>query len=206
MILLGLTGGIGSGKSSVAQLLLSRGAIVIDSDAIARELQAAGSPLLEQLVDRFGDVLNHDGSLDRAKLASIVFPSPENVKALNAIMHPAIGKEMSDRLDSQRTTNNIVVLDIPLLVENPRKGLSGVVVVDVDPEVAIQRVVEHRGMNADDVRARIARQSTREQRREIADQVIDNAGTLDDLERQVDNVWNWAKQLPPAASDAGSMK
>jgi dephospho-CoA kinase len=121
-------------------------------------------------------------------------------------MHPAIGKEMSDRLDSQRTTNNIVVLDIPLLVENPRKGLSGVVVVDVDPEVAIQRVVEHRGMNADDVRARIARQSTREQRREIADQVIDNAGTLDDLERQVDNVWNWAKQLPPAASDAGSMK
>ena len=206
MILLGLTGGIGSGKSSVAQLLLSRGAIVIDSDAIARELQAAGSPLLEQLVDRFGDVLNHDGSLDRAKLASIVFPSPENVKALNAIMHPAIGKEMSDRLEAQRTTNNIVVLDIPLLVENPRKGLSGVVVVDVDPEVAIQRVVEHRGMNADDVRARIARQSSREQRREIADQVIDNAGTLDDLERQVDNVWNWAKQLPPAASDAGSMK
>ena len=206
MILLGLTGGIGSGKSSVAQLLLSRGAIVIDSDAIARELQAAGSPLLEQLVDRFGDVLNHDGSLDRAKLASIVFPSPENVKALNAIMHPAIGKEMSDRLEAQRTTNNIVVLDIPLLVENPRKGLSGVVVVDVDPEVAIQRVVEHRGMNADDVRARIARQSTREQRREIADQVIDNAGTLDDLERQVDSVWNWAKQLPQAASDAGSMK
>jgi len=206
MILLGLTGGIGSGKSSVAQLLLSRGAIVIDSDAIARELQAAGSSLLEQLVDRFGDVLNHDGSLDRAKLASIVFPSPENVKALNAIMHPAIGKEMSDRLEAQRTTNNIVVLDIPLLVENPRKGLSGVVVVDVDPEVAIQRVVEHRGMNADDVRARIARQSTREQRREIADQVIDNAGTLDDLERQVDSVWNWAKQLPQAASDAGSMK
>jgi dephospho-CoA kinase len=206
MILLGLTGGIGSGKSSVAQLLLSRGAIVIDSDAIARELQAAGSSLLEQLVDRFGDVLNHDGSLDRAKLASIVFPSPENVKALNAIMHPAIGKEMSDRLEAQRTTNNIVVLDIPLLVENPRKGLSGVVVVDVDPEVAIQRVVEHRGMNADDVRARIARQSSREQRREIADQVIDNAGTLDDLERQVDSVWKWAKQLPPAASDAGSMK
>ena len=206
MILLGLTGGIGSGKSSVAQLLLSRGAIVIDSDAIARELQAAGSPLLEQLVDRFGDVLNHDGSLDRAKLASIVFPSPENVKALNAIMHPAIGKEMSDRLEAQRTTNNIVVLDIPLLVENPRKGLSGVVVVDVDPEVAIQRVVEHRGMNADDVRARIARQSSREQRREIADQVIDNAGTLDDLERQVDSVWKWAKQLPAAASDAGSMK
>ncbi|MDP4649214.1 MAG: dephospho-CoA kinase, partial [Ilumatobacteraceae bacterium] len=108
MILLGLTGGIGSGKSSVAQLLSARGAIVIDSDAIARELQAAGSPLLSQLVDRFGDVLNEDGSLNRAQLAAIVFPSPENVKALNAIMHPAIGKEMSRRLDEQRDTNNVV--------------------------------------------------------------------------------------------------
>ena len=146
MILLGLTGGIGSGKSTVAHLLSARGAIVVDSDAIARELQAAGSPLLSQLVDRFGDVLNKDGSLNRAQLAAIVFPSPENVKALNAIMHPAIGKEMSRRLDEQRDTNNVVILDIPLLVENPRKGLSGVLVVDVDSELAVERVVKHRGM------------------------------------------------------------
>ena len=144
MILLGLTGGIGSGKSSVAQHLSARGAIVIDSDAIARELQAAGSPLLAKLTESFGDVLNEDGGLNRAKLAAIVFPSPENVKALNAVMHPAIGKEMTRRLEEQRKTNNIVVLDIPLLVENPRKGLSGVIVVDVDTELAVQRVVEHR--------------------------------------------------------------
>lgn len=205
MILLGLTGGIGSGKSSVAQYLSARGAIVIDSDAIARELQAAGSPLLSQLVDRFGDVLNEDGSLNRAKLAAIVFPSPENVKALNAVMHPAIGKEMSRRLDEQRDTNNIVVLDIPLLVENPRKGLSGVIVVDVDTELAVERVVKHRGMNADDVRARISRQSTREQRRAIADRIIDNTGSLKDLEQQVDEVWQWAQQLPAAEPDAGSI-
>ena len=205
MILLGLTGGIGSGKSSVAQLLSARGAIVIDSDAIAREMQAAGSPLLAQLVERFGDVLNEDGSLNRAQLASIVFPSPENVKALNAIMHPAIGKEMSRRLDEQRKTNNLVVLDIPLLVENPRKGLSGVLVVDVDTELAVDRVVKHRGMDADDVRARISRQSTREQRIAIADRIIDNCGSLEELERQVEDAWHWAQQLPAAEPGAGSI-
>ena len=203
MILLGLTGGIGSGKSSVAQLLSARGAIVIDSDAIAREMQAAESPLLAQLVERFGDVLNEDGSLNRAQLASIVFPSPENVKALNAIMHPAIGKEMSRRLDEQRTTNNLVVLDIPLLVENPRKGLSGVLVVDIDTELAVERVVKHRGMDADDVRARISRQSTREQRIAIADRIIENSGSLEELERQVEDAWQWAQQLPAAEPGAG---
>ena len=205
MILLGLTGGIGSGKSSVAQLLSARGAIVIDSDAMARELQAAGSPLLSQLVDRFGDVLNEDGSLNRAQLAAIVFPSPENVKALNAIMHPAIGKEMSRRLDEQRDTNNVVILDIPLLVENPRKSLSGVLVVDVDSELAVERVVKHRGMDSDYVRARISRQSTREQRRAIADRIIDNTGSLEELASQVEDVWLWAQQLPTAEPDAGSI-
>ena len=205
MILLGLTGGIGSGKSSVAQLLSARGAIVIDSDAMARELQAAGSPLLSQLVDRFGDVLNEDGSLNRAQLAAIVFPSPENVKALNAIMHPAIGKEMSRRLDEQRDTNNVVILDIPLLVENPRKSLSGVLVVDVDYELAVERVVKHRGMDSDYVRARISRQSTREQRRAIADRIIDNTGSLEELASQVEDVWLWAQQLPTAEPDAGSI-
>ena len=203
MILLGLTGGIGSGKSSVAQLLSARGAIVIDSDAIAREMQAAGSPLLAQLVERFGDVLNEDGSLNRAQLASIVFPSPENVKALNAIMHPAIGKEMSRRLDEQRKTDNVVVLDVPLLVENPRKGLSGVLVVDVETELAVERVVKHRGMDADDVRARISRQSTREQRIAIADRIIDNSGSLEELERQVEDAWQWAQKLPAAEPGAG---
>ena len=157
------------------------------------------------MVDRFGDVLNKDGSLNRAQLAAIVFPSPENVKALNAIMHPAIGKEMSRRLDEQRDTNNVVILDIPLLVENPRKGLSGVLVVDVDSELAVERVVKHRGMDADDVRARISRQYTREQRRAIADRIIDNTGSLEELASQVDDVWLWAQQLPAAEPDAGSI-
>jgi dephospho-CoA kinase len=189
----------------VAQLLSARGAIVIDSDAIAREIQVSGSPLLAQLVERFGDVLNEDGSLNRAQLASIVFPSPENVKALNAIMHPAIGKEMSRRLDEQRKTDNVVVLDIPLLVENPRKGLSGVLVVDVDTELAVERVVKHRGMDADDVRARISRQSTREQRIAIADRIIDNSGSLEELERQVEDAWQWAQELQAAEPGAGSI-
>ena len=157
------------------------------------------------MVDRFGDVLNEDGSLNRAQLAAIVFPSPENVKALNAIMHPAIGKEMSRRLDEQRDTNNVVILDIPLLVENPRKGLSGVLVVDVDSELAVERVVKHRGMDADDVSARISRQSTRQQRRAIADRIIDNTGSLEELASQVDAVWLWAQQLPAAEPDAGSI-
>ena len=162
--------------------------------------------MLAKLTESFGDVLNEDGSLNRAKLAAIVFPSPENVKALNAVMHPAIGKEMTRRLEEQRKTNNIVVLDIPLLVENPRKGLSGVIVVDVDTELAVQRVVEHRGMNADDVRARISRQSTRDERRAIADRIINNSGSLKDLEQQVDEVWQWAQQLPAAEPDAGSIQ
>jgi dephospho-CoA kinase len=206
MILLGLTGGIGSGKSSVAKLLVDRGAVIIDSDAIARDLQVVGSPVLVQLAEKFGDVIAEDGSLDRAKLASIVFPLPENVKALNAIMHPAIGKETLRRLEAERDTDNVVVLDIPLLVENPRKGLSGILVVDVDPEIAISRVIQHRGMNEADVRARIARQSTREERRAIADRVIDNSGTVSELETQVDDVWNWIKALPAAVDGAGSTK
>jgi dephospho-CoA kinase len=206
MILLGLTGGIGSGKSSVAKLLVDRGAVIIDSDAIARDLQVVGSPVLVQLAEKFGDVIAEDGSLDRAKLASIVFPLPENVKALNAIMHPAIGKETLRRLEAERDTDNVVVLDIPLLVENPRKGLSGILVVDVDPEIAISRVIQHRGMNEADVRARIARQSTREERRAIANRVIDNSGTVSELETQVDDVWNWIKALPAAVDGAGSTK
>jgi dephospho-CoA kinase len=96
-------------------------------------------------------------------------------------------------------------LDIPLLVENPRKGLSGVLVVDVDSELAVERVVKHRGMDADDVRARISRQSTREQRVAIADRIIDNSGSLEDLERQVEDAWHWAQQLPTAEPDAGSI-
>lgn len=204
MILIGLTGGIGSGKSTVSTLLAQHGAVIIDADAIVRELQAPGQPLLRQLADRFGgSIIDEGGALDRAQLASIAFSDPEALKDLNKIVHPAVAAEMDRRLNEQRSTNNVVVLDIPLLTENPRKGLCGVIVVDVDPELAIQRLVEFRSMSEDDARSRIAKQASREDRRAIADQVIDNSGDLESLSTQVDAVWAWAQQLPPATDDAG---
>lgn len=205
MILLGLTGGIGSGKSTVSALLAARGAVIIDADAITRELQAPGAPLLAELAATFGDsIIAADGSLDRPALAAIAFSDPEALKALNAIVHPAVAREMDRRLGEQRGTDNVVVLDIPLLAENPRKGLSGVIVVDVPVETAVGRLVEQRGMTAEDAHARIAKQASREQRAAIADRIIDNSGTLAELERSVDEVWEWARRLPPAADDAGA--
>ena len=204
MILIGLTGGIGSGKSTVSVLLAARGAIIIDADAIARELQAPGAPLLSLLAEKFGDsIIDSDGALDRAALASIAFSDPEALKDLNKIVHPAIAKEMDARLTAQRSTDNVVVLDIPLLTENPRAGLSGVVVVDIPIELAVSRLVEFRSMAEDDARARIAKQATREERRAIADKVIDNSGDVTSLSDQVEDVWQWALALPPAADDAG---
>lgn len=204
MILIGLTGGIGSGKSTVSSLLSKRGAVIIDADAIVRELQAPGQPLLEVLAERFGsNIIDSHGALDRAQLASIAFSDPDALKDLNKIVHPAVATEMDRRLQEQRTTDNVVILDIPLLVENPRKGLCGIIVVDIDPELAVQRLVEFRSMAEDDARSRISKQASREERRAIADKVIDNSGDLEHLEKQVDDVWAWAQQLPPAADDAG---
>ncbi len=204
MILIGLTGGIGSGKSTVSALLASHGAVIIDADAIVRELQAPGQPLLAVLAERFGShIIDAHGALDRAALAGIAFADPEALKDLNKIVHPAVAAEMDRRLKEQRATNNVVVLDIPLLTENPRKGLCGVVVVDIDPELAVRRLVEFRSMAEDDARARIAKQASREDRLAIADKVIDNSGDLASLEAQVDEVWAWAQQLPPASDDAG---
>lgn len=205
MILLGLTGGIGSGKSTVSALLAERGAVIIDADAITRELQAPGAPLLSELSERFGaSIIAADGSLDRAALASIVFHDKDALADLNKIVHPAVAKEMDRRMTEQRDTDNVVVLDIPLLAENPRKGLSGVIVVDVPVEIAVERLVTHRNMNEDDARARISKQASREDRLKIADRVIDNSGDLSSLESQVNEVWQWAQSLPPAASDAGA--
>ena len=204
MILVGLTGGIGSGKSTVSDLLALRGAVVIDADKITRELQAPGAPVLREIVDAFGaDVLDAAGALDRPKLASKVFGDAEALTKLNKIVHPAVGREMAARLDAQRDTANVVVLDIPLLVENPREGLCGVVVVDLPTDIAVDRLVEFRGMSRDDAEARISRQATREARVALADKVIDNSGSLEQLVAHVDAAWEWMKGLPPAAPDAG---
>jgi dephospho-CoA kinase len=206
VILVGLTGGIGSGKSTVSQLLASRGAVIVDADAITRQLQAPGEPLLALIAERFGaDVLDADGSLIRQKLADQVFGNPDALADLNKIVHPAVGREMARLIDEQRVTDNLVVLDIPLLAENPRSGLSGVIVVDIDPELAVSRLVEYRGMSQSDARARIERQVSREKRKEIADWVVDNSGDVAALEEQVSRMWSWMQGLEPAGPDAGNV-
>lgn len=199
MKLVGLTGGIGAGKSTVSELLRDRGAVVVDADQITRELQRPGQPVLAAIVERFGDeVLAPDGTLDRPSLASMVFSDPKALADLNGIVHPAVGAEIAQRVEAERDTDHVVVLDIPLLVESGREGLVGIVVVDVDPEVAVARLVANRGFSAADARARIANQASREERLARADQVIDNSGDLDALARRVDEVWQWIEQLPDA--------
>jgi dephospho-CoA kinase len=205
MKLIGLTGAIGSGKSSVSALFASKGAIIIDGDGIAKQLQQKGSATLQKMVDEFGDILLDTGELDRAKVAQLVFGDADLLKRLNAIMHPAISAEILRQIEMNMATNNVVVLDMPLLVENPREGMSGLVVVDVDPEVAISRLVQFRHMNEDDARRRMASQASREDRLKVADRVIDNSGSPDELDAQVDEVWDWFATLPNAQPGAGSL-
>jgi dephospho-CoA kinase len=202
MILVGLTGGIGSGKSTVSSLLAARGAVIIDADAITREVQQPGSAVIGKLVERFGpSILATDGSLDRPAVAAIVFNDPEALKSLNEIVHPAVGAEMNRRMLEQRSTSNVVVLDIPLLTENPREGLQGRIVIDVPVETQVRRLVSFRGFDEADARARIGRQASREQRLAAADFVVDNSGAPEDLERQIDQLWNWLSSLPQLPVD-----
>ena len=205
MKLIGLTGAIGSGKSSVSALFERKGAIIIDGDGIAKQLQQKGSTTLQKMVDEFGDILLESGELDRAKVAKLVFGDAEMLKRLNAIMHPAIGVEILRQIELNMTTDNVVVLDMPLLVENPRDGLSGLVVVDVDPEVAIARLVQFRNMNEEDARRRMASQASREDRLKFADRIIDNSRDPESLGSQVDDVWDWFATLPNAQQGAGAL-
>jgi dephospho-CoA kinase len=186
----GLTGGIGAGKSEVSKRLVARGAVLIDADAIAREVVEPGSAGLAAIVREFGaGVLLPDGTLDRPKLGSIVFGDPERLAALNAITHPLIGRRSQERFEAA-PEDAIVVYDMPLLAEGNLASLHDVViVVDVPVEVQIARLVERRGMTEADAKARIAAQATREQRRAIADHVIDNTGSLTELDARVDEVW-----------------
>ncbi|HYF46570.1 MAG TPA: dephospho-CoA kinase [Acidimicrobiales bacterium] len=198
MILVGLTGGIGSGKSTVSARLAELGARVIDADAIVRELQEPGTEVFAAIVERFGEgVVAADGALDRQAVADIVFNDPDQLKALNEIVHPAVGVEIAERLKAAAETDDVVVLDVPLLVESGRDDMAATVVVDLDPELAIQRLVEHRGFDEADARARIARQVSREDRLAKATKVLDNSGTPDELVAQVDALWPWMQALPP---------
>ena len=188
---IGLTGGIGSGKSTVSALLAARGAVIIDADAITRELQQPGTEVFAAMVERFGPgIVAPDGTLDRQAVADIVFNDKDALADLNDIVHPAVGAETTRRILEQAETDNLVVLDIPLLVESAgKRDVAGIVVVDVDPEIAVRRLVEQRGMREEDARARMARQATREERRAKADVVIDNSGTREDLEAEIDRLW-----------------
>lgn len=202
VIVVGLTGGIGSGKSTVSELLAARGAVIVDADVVVREVQQAGSPVLAQLAERFGDdILTADGTLDRQALANRAFGDPESVKALNKIVHPAVGVEMSRQVMAFVGTDRVVVMDIPLLTESPRENLQGKIVVDVPVEVQVERLLRFRGFDEDDARARIARQSTREKRLEGASFVVDNSGSPDTLTPQVDRLWAWLQSLPQLPAD-----
>jgi dephospho-CoA kinase len=192
VLAVGLTGGIGSGKSTVADLLVAHGAVLIDADRIAREVVAPDGPALAPLVERFGPgILTPEGTLDRAALAALVFPDPEALAALNAITHPLIGAEMTARRTAAESTDDIVVLDIPLLKAEHRDllTLASVIVVDTPVDTALTRLVEQRGFTRADAEARMAAQPTREERRAGADFVIDNSSDLGHLRAEVDRVW-----------------
>lgn len=207
MKLVGLTGGIGSGKSTVAALLAAHGAVVIDADAAVRSVQQPGSPVLQAMADRFGpQVIAADGSLDRAAVAAIAFADPQALHDLNGIVHPAVRAEMNRLVDQQRETDRIVILDIPLLTENPRPGLQGIIVVDVPEDLQLARLVRFRGFTPADALARISKQASRADRLATASMVVDNSGDLESLGTHVAVVWAWLQSLPQRDRHADSAK
>ena len=196
MLRVGLTGGIGSGKSEVARLLAAKGAYVVDSDVLAREVVAPGTPGLAAVVAEFGPgVLDDAGGLDRPALAAIVFGDEEARARLNAIVHPLVGAAAAERY-AQAPPDAVLVHDVPLLVENGMAPLFDVVVVvDAPDELRVERLVR-RGMAEADARARIAAQATREQRNAVAHHVVDNSGTLDELRERVAALWAVLDERP----------
>ncbi|NJQ06193.1 dephospho-CoA kinase [Streptomyces lonarensis] len=204
MVTVGLTGGIGSGKSTVVRLLAGHGAVVVDADVVAREVVAPGSPGLAAVAAEFGaGVLAADGSLDRPALAEVVFNDPERLAALNAIVHPLVA-ERSAALQAAAPADSVVVHDVPLLTEN---GLAGrydlVVVVDVPEELQLDRLTRLRGMTPQEARGRMAAQAERGERLAVADVVVPNTGTTAELADRVAELWHElaarAAAGPPAA-------
>lgn len=191
MLLVGLTGGIGSGKSTAARLLDRRGAVVIDADQLAREAVARGTEGFAKVVEAFGpDVVGPDGDLDRAALAADVFSDPARKATLEAIVHPEVGRLFAERLEPYRDTDRIVVYVTPLLAElGLAPAFDLVVVVTASPHLRVSRVASERDLSPEDVRRRMAAQATDEQRAAVADVLLDNDGTLADLEGQVDRLW-----------------
>ncbi len=207
VLTVGLTGGIGAGKSEVSRLLAGYGAVVVDADRIAREVVEPGTPGLTAVVEAFGEsVLTPEGTLDRPKLGSIVFADPAELQTLNAIVHPLV-RARSAELEAAAGPDAIVVHDVPLLAENGLAPLYDlVVVVDAAPQTQLARLTALRGMPEEEARARMAAQATREQRLAVATLVIDNDGPLEALEPQVRAVWKELtdRASAPAADAAGA--
>jgi len=192
MLLVGLTGGIGSGKSTVARLLERRGAVVIDADRLAREAVAKGTPGFERVVDTFGaSIVGPEGDLDRRALAAIIFSDPERKAALEGIVHPEVARRFGEQVDELRGTDRVVVYVSPLLVElGLAPAFDVVIVVTASPHLRVSRVASGRDLSPEDVRARMATQATDEQRMEVAHILVDNDGSLAELEPQVDRIWD----------------
>jgi dephospho-CoA kinase len=192
VLLVGLTGGIGAGKSSVAALLADRGAVILDADQVARDVVEPDQPAFAALVERFGpEIVGPDGALDRPKLAEIAFATDGGTADLNAIVHPAVGREFLARMQAA-PAGAIVVCDVPLLVESDTaraRGYEYVIVVEAPIDTRLDRL-EGRGVPRDDALARIAQQATDEERRAIATHVVDNSGDRGALEAQVDAIWH----------------
>ncbi|MGO9277497.1 MAG: dephospho-CoA kinase, partial [Streptosporangiaceae bacterium] len=199
MLRVGLTGGIGAGKSEVSRRLAAQGAVVIDADAIAHEVVGPGTGGLAEVVAAFGnDVLDPGGQLDRARLGDLVFADPQLRSKLNAIVHPLVAARMRE-LEDAAPAGTIVVHDVPLIAENNLAGSYDlVVVVDVPPRIQLDRLIRHRGLSRDQAKARIAAQAAREQRLAIASIVVDNSGSLAELDRQVGELWAELRRRLPA--------
>jgi dephospho-CoA kinase len=194
VLAVGLTGGIGSGKSAVADLLVARGAVLIDADQVARDVVAPGGPAYQPVIDRFGTgIVASDGTIDRPALAAVAFADDTARADLNRITHPVIGRVMAEALEAQAGTDHVVIMAIPLLTAAHRETahLDKVVVVDCPIEVALDRLVAHRGMERADAEARIRAQISREERVEEADYVLDNSGDRAALDAQVTRLWDW---------------
>jgi dephospho-CoA kinase len=200
MRVLGLTGGIGSGKSMVAQMFARLGAVVIDADQLAREVVEPGQPALQEIVATFGrDMLLPDGRLDRPKLARIIFADPVERAKLDAITHPRIRARMDEEIKARRSGPGVLIVDIPLLYENNRMNqVERVIVVWVDPQTQVRRIRQRDGLSAEAARQRIAAQMPLEAKRARADHVIDNSGTKEDTRRQVEAIYHL--YAPAAAS------
>jgi dephospho-CoA kinase len=201
MFLVGLTGGIGSGKSTVAVGLSERGAAVVDADAISRQIMEPGGEAFGPVVDHFGPaIVGPDGRIDRPAVAALVFNHPEALKELNDLTHPVIGRVMAEKM-AEAASSRIVVLDIPLLSIATKDlfTFGAVVVVDTPEDIAVQRLVAHRGFTEEDARARIAAQMSRAERRALADLVIDNSADRAALEGEVERAWVWLQLKAQAA-------